>query len=118
LENGQTAVIGGLTTDSDIETNSKVPFLSDIPVLGELFSHEAKNRDRRSLMVFITPTIVHSSEDTEILLRQELERRRTRLKDGLDALIGEKTGVQGASSPAEGQGKAVETKPADAPKEG
>jgi hypothetical protein len=69
-------------------------------------------------MVFITPTIVHSSEDTEILLRQELERRRTRLKDELDALIGEKTGVQGASSPAEGQGKAVETKPADAPKEG
>jgi hypothetical protein len=40
------------------------------------------------------------------------------LKDELDALIGEKTGVQGASSPAEGQGKAVETKPADAPKEG
>ena len=118
LENGQTAVIGGLTTDSDIETNSKVPFLGDIPVLGELFSHEAKNRDRRSLMVFITPTIVHSSEDTEILLRQELERRRTRLKDELDALIGEKTGVQGASSPAQGQGEAAETKPADAPKEG
>lgn len=105
LETGQTAVIGGLTTDSDIETETKVPLLGDIPVLGELFSHESKSRDRRSLMVFITPTIVHSSEDTEVLLRQELERRRTRLKDELDALIGEKTGVKGAAAPAgEGQG--------------
>jgi len=99
LETGQTAVIGGLTTDSDIETETKVPLLGDIPVLGELFSHESKSRDRRSLMVFITPTIVHSSEDTEVLLRQELERRRTRLKDELDALIGEKTGVTAPPRP-------------------
>ena len=87
LESGQTAVIGGLTTDSDNEIKSRVPFLSKIPLLGELFKHQAKNRDRRSLMVFITPTIVHSSEDTEILLQQELRRRRAKLKDELESLM-------------------------------
>jgi type IV pilus assembly protein PilQ len=110
LENGQTAVIGGLTTDSDVETKSKVPLLGDIPLVGELFKHEAKNRDRRSLMVFITPTIVHSSEDTEILLRQELERRRTSLKQQLDELIGTKDAAAGQQAPGGGEGG--EAKPA------
>lgn len=87
LESGQTAVIGGLTTDSDQKTNTRVPFLSDIPILGELFKHESKNRDRRSLLVFITPTIVYSSKDSEFLLQKELQRRRTALKDELESML-------------------------------
>ena len=34
--------------------------------------HRTKNRERRSLLVFITPTLVHGSQDTELLLQQEL----------------------------------------------
>lgn len=86
LETGQTAVIGGLTTDTDLETNTAVPFLSKIPLLGELFKHKSTSRERRSLLVFITPTIVHSSEDTQLLLEQELRRRRTNLKDEFESL--------------------------------
>lgn len=97
LETGQTAVIGGLTTDSDSEQHSAVPGLSKIPILGELFKHETKNRDRRSLMVFITPTIVHSSEDQEKLLRREVERRHTLLKDELDKLLTGDDAPQGES---------------------
>jgi type II secretory pathway component GspD/PulD (secretin) len=90
IDSGRTAIIGGLTTDSDVETKTRVPFLSKIPVLGELFKHESSQRDRRSLMVLLTPTIVHSSEDTELLLQQEVSRRRASLKDQIDALVGQK----------------------------
>jgi len=87
LESGQTAVIGGLTTDADVSTKTRVPFISRIPIIGELFKHKSESRDRRSLVIFITPTLVHSSQDTEFILQQELGRRRTRLKDEIEALV-------------------------------
>jgi general secretion pathway protein D len=77
LDSGQTAVIGGLTTDTDIETVTKVPYLNAIPLIGDmLFSHTERTAGRRSMMVFLTPTIVRSSEETDRLLRNELERRQ------------------------------------------
>lgn len=94
LENGQTAVIGGLTTETDTQTEQRVPGLSRIPLLGRLFRYDARNRDRRSLLVFLTPSIVHSSEDQEMLLQRELRRRRTVLRDEIEAL------VEGTSAPA------------------
>ena len=87
LESGQTAVVGGLTTDSDTKIKTRVPFISRIPILGELFKHKVETRDRRSLVIFITPTLVHSAEDTEFLLQRELDRRRTRLRDEVESLV-------------------------------
>jgi len=86
LESGQTAVIGGLATDIDAKTVSRIPFISRVPILGELFKFKNESRDRRSLMIFVTPTLVHSSEDTEYLLQQELNRREIRLHEELEAL--------------------------------
>jgi type II secretory pathway component GspD/PulD (secretin) len=86
IESGHTVMIGGLSTESDTATHSKVPLLGDIPIIGELFKHRSKNRDRRSLLVFITPTIVRSSEDSQHILQQELQRRRTALKHELESL--------------------------------
>jgi type IV pilus assembly protein PilQ len=91
LESGQTAVIGGLRTDSDTKTTGKVPFLGDIPILGELFKFRSKNLDQRSLMVFITPSIVYTSDDSRRILELELERRDTMLKDQLDEILGTST---------------------------
>ncbi|MBL8857908.1 MAG: hypothetical protein JNL28_05340 [Planctomycetes bacterium] len=87
LETGQTAVIGGLSTDQDTETKTRVPYLSAIPLLGELFKHESKSRERRSLMVFLTPTIVHSSEDTEVIFQREMKRRHAMLKGEIENLM-------------------------------
>jgi type II secretory pathway component GspD/PulD (secretin) len=87
LESGQTAVIGGLTTDTDVRTESRVPGLASIPLVGELFKHRKKERQRRSLIVFITPSVVHTSADTEHLLQSELARRRARLKDEVEAMV-------------------------------
>ena len=89
LESGQTAVIGGLRTEIDTKTQSKVPFLGDIPILGELFKLRTKNRDQRDLMVFITPTIVYSSADAERILQDEMQRRRVKLHDQLKELVGD-----------------------------
>jgi len=87
LESGQTAVIGGLSTDVDSEQETKVPLLGDIPILGELFKHENTSRDRRNLMVFVTPTIVRSSFDQERLLRQEIESRKQSYSKQLRKLL-------------------------------
>ncbi|NMT64758.1 type II secretion system secretin GspD [Marinobacter orientalis] len=57
-DDGETIVLGGLTTD-DLQINkSKVPFLGDIPVLGRLFSSESERRVKRNLLVFLRPTIM------------------------------------------------------------
>ena len=87
LESGQSAVIGGLTTESETETVSRVPFLSRIPVVGELFKHRRKDAVQRNLIVFITPTVIHSTGETEMLLQRELTRRKNRLREEIDDMI-------------------------------
>jgi len=88
LESGQTAVLGGLATDIEIETKSRVPILGSIPLLGALFRHEERTQDRRNLMVFVTPTILRSRAATERLLRRELNARRERMGTGLEEVLG------------------------------
>jgi len=98
LDSGQTAVIGGLTTDVEIEQETSVPYLSDIPVLGSLlFTHEEHTVDRRSLMVFITPTIVRTNTDTQRVLREELRRRQDEYGEAYLDLLG-------SSAPDTGEG--------------
>jgi type IV pilus assembly protein PilQ len=87
LQSGQTAVIGGLTTDQETETVSRIPGLWRIPVVGELFKHKLRDQQRRSLHVFITPTVLHTGGDIEALVQRELARRKTELKDEIDALL-------------------------------
>ena len=61
VENGQTAVIGGLTTQDVLSSRSGVPVLKDIPFLGYLFSYTQKKVESRDLIIFVTPTIVEGS---------------------------------------------------------
>ncbi len=87
LDSGQTAVVGGLTTDTNFDRYAKVPLLGDIPLLGWLFRHEQKNRERRSLLVFITPTVVRTASDQEQILREELRRRKDQYDQELEILL-------------------------------
>jgi type IV pilus secretin PilQ/predicted competence protein len=57
VNNGQTAVIGGLTTQDEVETEYGVPLLKDIPLLGRLFKYTQKKTESRDLVIFVTPTI-------------------------------------------------------------
>lgn len=57
-ENKETIVLGGLIRDDVIETESKVPLLGDIPLLGWLFKSKSSSKVKSNLMVFLRPTIV------------------------------------------------------------
>ncbi len=58
VENNQTAVIGGLTTQDEIELEQGVPILKDLPLIGNLFKYTKTQIESRDLVIFVTPTIV------------------------------------------------------------
>ncbi len=58
VNNGETVVLGGILTKSEGESESGVPLLSRIPVLGWLFKKKSKFDNQSELMIFITPTIM------------------------------------------------------------
>ncbi len=58
LDDGQTFAIAGLVDNSVIENISKVPFLGDIPILGELFKSRDLRQNRSELLILVTPRIV------------------------------------------------------------
>lgn len=61
LDNGQTAVIGGLIRMNDTTTETGVPILMDIPLIGDLFfKGSTKIKEKRELIIFITPRIVNT----------------------------------------------------------
>ena len=62
VSDGMSMVIGGLLNSEDSKTISKIPLLGNIPILGEFFKHTSRSRDKRELIILITPRIV--AEDT------------------------------------------------------
>ena len=58
VENGGTAIIGGIFQTTEREDEVKVPLLGDIPLLGYLFRHKSKLQDKTELLVFLTPTVL------------------------------------------------------------
>jgi type IV pilus assembly protein PilQ len=62
VNNGQTAVIGGLIRQNESSTNSGVPILMDIPLVGYLFKSENKVTEERELLIFVTPRIIEPED--------------------------------------------------------
>jgi len=58
VENGGTVVIGGIYEQEESNSTSKVPFLGDVPYLGNLFKTNTKTANRTELLVFLTPKVV------------------------------------------------------------
>jgi type IV pilus assembly protein PilQ len=58
VKNGETTVIGGIYVDSDTESDTGIPFLSDIPLLGWLFKSNSKQKTKTELLIFITPKAI------------------------------------------------------------
>jgi type IV pilus assembly protein PilQ len=63
VKDGETLVIGGLTSNSRLHTRSRVPVLGYIPIVGFLFGNKSVDSDQTELAVFITPHIIKSSDD-------------------------------------------------------
>ncbi|MBG83222.1 MAG: hypothetical protein CMJ40_01605 [Phycisphaerae bacterium] len=60
---GQTLVVGGLLKELESVTKYAVPFLSEIPLIGPIFTFTDQKLERKELIAFITPTVVHRPED-------------------------------------------------------
>ena len=65
VQSGQTVLLGGLIQQTDQTTKSGVPYLSRIPLLGQLFGESDHTRNRTELIVLITPRVIGSSEDAK-----------------------------------------------------
>lgn len=63
VQDGQTAVIGGLIRDNVVTGQRKIPLLGDIPILGWLFKFESKRTEKTNLLIFLTPTIVKGPKE-------------------------------------------------------
>lgn len=61
VDNGETVVLGGIFEQENTTSQTKVPFLGDIPYLGRLFRKDAKTENKRELLIFVTPRIVNDS---------------------------------------------------------
>jgi type IV pilus assembly protein PilQ len=58
VENGGTVVLGGIYQQTERTTVTKIPWLGDIPVLGNLFKDQFKQNNRTELLIFITPRVI------------------------------------------------------------
>jgi general secretion pathway protein D len=70
VDDGEILALGGLLDDNERRTIERIPLLSDIPGLGELFKSRSRSRTKTNLMVFIRPTILRSKEDARRLTQQ------------------------------------------------
>ena len=73
-DHGQTVVLGGLIEDSARHSRQAVPGLGAIPGIGRLFRADSKGVQKRNLLVFIHPTIIRSSADSQRITRQKYDR--------------------------------------------
>ena len=75
-DNGQTIVLGGLTSDDYQRLRSQVPILGSIPIVGELFKGRQESRQKRTLFVFLKPTILRDGADAAAAARNRYDRLR------------------------------------------
>ena len=98
VDDGKIVVLGGLVEERREDSKSRVPLLSNLPVLGNLFKGRDSNNDKTNLMVFIRPTIFRTTEEAYkdassryVQLRLEqlehLKRTDTLLDDDADTML-------------------------------
>ena len=75
-DNGDTIVLGGLITDDRTNTKSQVPVLGDIPVIGNLFKSRQQTQTKRTLFVFLRPTILRDRASVVAAAKQKYDRLR------------------------------------------
>jgi general secretion pathway protein D len=72
----QTVVIGGLMRDQVTTSNTKVPILGDIPLIGNLFRTSEKTKNKKNLLLFLTPYIIRSPADLRSIYERKMRERQ------------------------------------------
>jgi len=94
VDDGEMFAIGGLLNDDERRTIERIPLLSDIPLIGELFKSRSRSRAKTNLMVFIRPTILRNRADNAALtarrygyVRDFQRQRNPDREPAIDALV-------------------------------
>jgi general secretion pathway protein D len=74
VQNNRTAVLGGLLATQDQQNNEGVPFISHIPVIGNLFSYKQNDKQKDNLLVFLTPHIIRNRSQLRSLALDERQQ--------------------------------------------
>jgi len=82
VKSGQTVVLGGIYRDNYSNTDTGMPFLKDIPVLGWLFKTNSKTDRREDLLVFLTPRIMGVASAAQLPTAEDLWKNRSILPNG------------------------------------
>lgn len=119
VDDGEILAIGGLLNDDERRTIERIPLLSDIPLIGELFKSRSRSRSKTNLMVFIRPTILRSRADNAALtarrygyIRDVQQRRNPDEEPAIDALVRD---YMGTTPPAPPSSTDVTVGPVDLP---
>ena len=70
VKSGDTIVMGGLITENNDKSGAGVPFLSRLPLLGNLFGTKSQNSDRSEIIILITPTVIENPEQAKQLTKE------------------------------------------------
>jgi len=76
VESGQTIVLGGLITETSLDSSAGLPGLHNLPLVGGLFGSQSDNYQRRELVILITPTVIETSADAVQVANELRERMR------------------------------------------
>lgn len=87
IQSGDTVMLGGLITENATDSESGVPFLRDVPVLGAFFGRTSEISRRTELVVLITPRMVQSTGDAR-QLTEEYRKRMNSLKQRAEQTLG------------------------------
>lgn len=107
VDDGEIIALGGLLDDNERRTIERIPLLSSVPVIGELFKSRSKSRTKTNLMVFIRPTILRSAADARRIAAQRYDyardaqlRQHPKNEPSLDELVRDYMGTTPPVAPA------------------
>jgi general secretion pathway protein D len=125
VDDGEIIALGGLLDDNERKTIERIPILSSIPGIGELFKSRARSRTKTNLMVFIRPTILRSAADAQRLAAQRYGYvRDTQLQQNpkqepsLDELVRDYMGTTAPVAPPPAPARPAAAAPAATPATG
>ena len=81
LRDGETQILGGLISDEDRTSASRVPLLGELPFLGRLFSNQSDNRQRTEIVLSITPHLIRNIQRASPALESFWSGTETQLKN-------------------------------------
>ncbi len=87
VKNGESVILGGLIEDKEESTDSSVPGLGSLPIIGNLFSHDKTDIRKRSLVIIVTPYIIPKSKDLTYVRNKLSELKLLEDKYLKDSLI-------------------------------